>query len=159
MRIGEPVVQRHEPDLGAVAHEQENKRERKNRWLELALDTVELGPQERAAFHAEYFLRGEVEKDRSEERLRDAHAAEDEIFPRRLQARWRAVERYEEHGGERGRLKRDPEDPHVVGEKREQHREIEQLIHAVIEPEPADGHAAVRVLDAHVGLRKDRRRE
>ena len=150
VRIGQPVVQRHEADLGAVADQQEHERDREHRRLELALHVVEPRPEERAAFRAEKLLRREIEKDRSEQRLRDAHAAQDEILPRRLEARRRAVQRDEQHGGERRALHRDPEDPHVVGEQREQHREVEELIHAVIEPQPARRELAVLLLDAHV---------
>ena len=61
--------------------------------LELALDRVEVRPQQRAAAGAEHLLGGEVEQDRAEQRLRDADAAQDEVLPRRLEARRRAVER------------------------------------------------------------------
>ena len=75
------------PDLGAVADEQEHEGERHEVGLELRLHRVEVRPQQRAALRAEHLLGGEVEQDRAEQRLRDADAAEDEVFPRRLEAR------------------------------------------------------------------------
>jgi hypothetical protein len=43
----------------------------------------------------------------------------------------------EQHGRKRRALQRDPQDAHVVRQQREQHGEIEELVHAVIEPQPA----------------------
>ena len=108
---------------------------------------------------AEQLLGGEVEQDRAEQRLRDADAAEDEVLPRRLEAGRRAVERDQQHGRERRRLHRHPQDAHVVGEQREQHREDEQLVHAVVEAQPRRRQPAVVLLDAHVGPREERGRE
>ena len=159
VRVGQPVVQRHETDLGPVSDQQEHEGDRQHRRLELALDVVELGPQQRAAAGAQQLLGREVEQDRAEQRLGDADAAENEVLPRRLEARRRAVERHQQHGRERRRLHRDPEDPHVVRQQRHQHRAIEELVHAVVEPEPARGEAPVLLLDPHVGARKDRRGE
>ena len=134
VRIGQPVVQRREADLGAVTDEQKHERKAEHRGLELSLDAVQMRPQQRAhAFGAEDFLGREVQQDRAEQRLRDADAAEDEVFPARLEARGRAVERDEQHGRERGRFHRDPHQAHVVGRERDQHGRHEQLIHAVIQ--------------------------
>ena len=159
MGIGQPVVQRHESDLRAVTDEQEYEGERQNGGFELPLHAVELGPQQRATAGAQELLGRKVEQDGAEERLRDADAAENEIFPGGFEARWRAIERYQQHGGERRRFQRDPQDAHVVGDERQQHREIEHLVHAVVEPQPRRRQAAMVLLDLHVRAREDRRRE
>ena len=156
VRIRQPVVQRHQADLRAVAHQQEDEGERHDRGLQLALDGVEVGPEKGVAFRAQHALRREIEKDGAEERLGDAHAAQDEVLPRRLQARRRAVDRHQQHRREGGRLHRHPEDAHVVGGERQQHREHERLVHAVVQAQPRPGHLALLALDAHVGAREER---
>ncbi len=156
MRVGQPVVQRHEAHFGPIAHEQEDERQRQHRRLEVALDVVELGPQQCAASGPQQFFRGEVKEDRSEQRLRNADAAENEILPRGFETGGRPVERHQQHGRQRRGLQRDPEDAHVVGEQRQKHREIEELIHAVIKAQAGRRKAAVLLFDAHVGLREYR---
>ena len=134
VRIGQPVVQRREPDLGPVADEQEDEREAQDGGLELAFHGIQMRPQQRAhAFGAQHLLGGEVQQDRAEERLRDADAAQNEVLPARLEARRRPVQRDQQHGRERRRFHRDPQQPHVVGGQRDQHRRHEELVHAVVE--------------------------
>jgi hypothetical protein len=89
-------------------------------------------------------------------RLRNAHAAQDEVLPRRFQAGGRAVDADQQHGGQRGRLHGHPDDAQVVGGQRQQHGEAEQLVHAVVQAHPRRRHLAVVALDAHVGAREDR---
>ena len=49
-------------------------------------------PEQRAhALGAQDFLRGEVQQDRAEQRLRDADAAQDEVLPACLEAGRRAI--------------------------------------------------------------------
>ena len=67
-----------------------------------------------------------------------------------------AVQRNQQHGGERGRFHRHPQDAHVVGGQRQQHGEAEQLVHAVIEAQHVAAELAVVLLDAHVGAREQR---
>ena len=159
MRVGQPVVHRHEADLGAVADEQESEREGDDARVELALHRIEMGPQQRRALAAADLLGRHVEQHGAEQRLRDADAAQDEVFPRRLEACGGAIERHEEHRREGGAFERDPEDAHIVGQKREQHREAEQLVHAVVQAQPRRRHLAVVALGAHVGAREQRRGE
>ena len=116
----------------------------RTRGFELAFDGVEVRPEQRGhAFAAERFLRGEVEQDGSEERLGDADAAEDEVFPGGFEAGAGAVERDQQDGGERGGFHGDPEQAHVVGEQREEHGEHEELVHGVVEAQAARREAAV----------------
>ena len=68
-----------------------------------------------------------------------------------------AVDADQQHGGQRRRLHRHPQDAHVVGRQRQQHREAEQLVHAVIEAQPRRRQLAVVALDAHVRAREERR--
>src|SRR5678816_4818943 len=93
MSVGQPVVQGHETDFRAVADEQEYERQRQHRGLELGAHVVELGPQQRAAAGTEEPFRSEVEQDSAEQRLRDPHTAQDEVFPSRFEARRRTVQR------------------------------------------------------------------
>ena len=159
MGVGQPVVQRHQADLGAVADQQEDEGQRDDGGLELPLDRIEVGPQQAAAFGADHPLGRHVQQDRAEQRLRDADAAEDEVLPGRLEAGRRAVDADQQHRGERRRLHRHPQDAHVVGRQRQQHREAEQLVHAVVQAQARRRHLAVVALDAHVGPREKRRRE
>ena len=158
VRVGQPVVERHQPDLRPVADEQEHERDRQHRRLELRAHAGEVRPEQRVDAAAEQLLRGHVEQDRAEQRLRDPDAAQDEVLPRRLEARRRPVEADEQHRRERRRLERDPQDAHVVREQHQQHREHEQLVHAVIEAQPRGVEPAVVLLDPHVRPREHRRR-
>ena len=119
----------------------------------LHLDQV--GPQQRVAGLAQHALGGEVEQDGAEQRLGDADAAEDEILPGRLEAGRRAVERDQQHGGQRRRLHRHPEDAEVVGGQRHQHGEHEELVHALVEAQARRGEPAVVGLVPHVGAGED----
>ena len=159
MGVGQPVVDRHEAHLGDIADEQEREGERDDARVEQALDRVEVGTQQRCALGAGHLLGGHVQQHRAEQRLRDADAAEDEVFPRRFQARRGAVDADQQHGGQGRRLHRHPQDAHVVGHERQQHREAEQLVHAVVQAQPGRRHLAVVALDAHVGAREQRRRQ
>ena len=64
---------------------------------------------------ADYALGGEVDEDGSEQRLRDADTAQDEVLPGGFQAGRRAVQRDQKHRGQRRRLHRHPQDAQVVG--------------------------------------------
>ena len=91
------------------------------------------GPDHRVEPLADHRPRRHVDEDRAEQRERDADAAEDEIFPCRLERLVRAVDADHQHGGERRELDRDPHQPDIVGDQREVHREHQHLIHRVIE--------------------------
>ena len=115
-----------------------------------------MGPQERGyPFRTEDFLRREIQQNRAEERLGDAHTTEDEVLPPGLEARWRAVQRDQQHGGQRRRLHGDPQKPHVVGREGNQHRRHEELIHAVIKAQSPRTDASVIHLYAHVWAREE----
>ena len=93
MRVRQPVVQRRESHLGAISDQQKHERQAQHRRLELALDLIEMRPEQRAhALGAQHFLSREIQQDRAEQRLRDAHAAQDEVLPARLEARRRAIQ-------------------------------------------------------------------
>ena len=155
MCVGQPVVQRRQSHFRAVADQQEHERDAQHRRFELALHAVEVGPEQRGhSLAAQDLLRGEVQEDRPEQRLRDADAAENEILPAGLQARARPVERDQQHRGERCRLHGDPQQSHVVGRERQQHGEHEELVHAVIQAQAPGRHPAVLHLHAHVGARE-----
>jgi hypothetical protein len=67
----------------------------------------------------------------------------------------RAVERDQQHGGQRRRLHRHPEDAEVVGGQRRQHGEHEELVHALVEAQARHAEPAVFAFVLHVGTGKD----
>src|SRR5439155_179589 len=81
----QPVVQRHQSHLRAVAHQKEHESDRHDGRLQLGLDGVEVRPKQRSGSRTEHLLGGEVDEDGSEQRLGDADAAEDEVLPRRVE--------------------------------------------------------------------------
>ena len=158
--VGQPVVQRGETDLGAVTDQQKDEREPDHRRIELPFHRVQVGPQQRShALATEQPLSREVQQDRAKQRQRDTDAAQDEIFPGRLDAGAGAVQRHQQHGRQRRRLHRDPQQPHVVGRQCHQHGGHEQLVHAVIEPQAVRVESTVILFDTHVGVRKHCRGE
>ena len=158
VRIGQPVVQRREPDFGPVPDQQKYERQTQHRGFELCLHDVEMRPQQSAdALGAEDFFRGEVQQDRAEQRLRNAHAAENEVFPARLQTGGRAIQGHEQHGRQRRGFHCHPHQPEVVGRQRDQHGRHEELVHAVVQAQLRRADAAVLGLDTHVRTREKRR--
>ena len=76
MRVGQPGMERRQPDLGAVADQQEDEGEVEQRRIERAPTAP------RSAVHAiassavaHHRLRREIDEDRAEQRQRDADAA------------------------------------------------------------------------------------
>ena len=157
--VRQPVMHRHQADLGAVAEKQKNKRQRQNVRFELGLDAAEIRPQQRAAGAAEYALRGEVEQDGSEQSLRDADTAKNEVFPCRFETRGSPVHADQQYRGQGRGFHRRPQDAKIIGHQGEQHGEVEQLVHAVIEAHAPRSHLAAVAFDAHVRSREDRRGE
>ena len=106
-----------------------------------------------------------VDEDGAEQRERDADAAENEIFPRRLERLMRPVDADHHHRGERGKLDRHPHHADIVGHEREIEREHQHLIHGVIEAqeggrEPADLQLVLDIARAeHAGGEADERGE
>ena len=63
----------------------------------------------------------------------DADAAEDEVFPRRLERLGGAIEADHHHRGQGGEFDRDPHQANVVGKQRQVHTEQHELEHCVVE--------------------------
>ena len=118
MRIREPVVQRHKSDLRAVSDHEEYEGQREDSRVEPVGDSAQVRPEEAVCPFAEDLFRGEVKKYRAEKGLRDPYAAKDEVLPRGLYSRWRAVERDKEDGRKGSKLHRYPQDADVVGKER-----------------------------------------
>ena len=159
VRIRQPVVQRYQAGLGAVTDQQEDEGNRHHRRLERALHDVQVGPQQRVHPRAKHALRREVDQDRAHQRLGDADPAKDEVLPGGFERGMRAIEGDQQHGGERRGLDCHPHDAEVVGGEHRQHREGEELIHAVVQAQAGRAHTAVVALDAHVRARKQGRRQ
>src|SRR6185369_10057102 len=114
------------------------------------------GPEESISAGAQHPFRSKVEQHRTEKRLGDPDAAEDEILPGRLDGGRRPVERDQQDRGQGGQFHRDPEDTEVVGHQGDQHGEDEQLEHGVIKTHPQRADLAMLPLDPHVTAAEDR---
>jgi len=70
VRIRQPVVQRHQTHLGAIADQQEDEGERDYGRIEAARRAVQHGPQQRViAVPAEFALGGKIDEHGSEQGL------------------------------------------------------------------------------------------
>ena len=108
---------------------------------------------------ADHRSRRHVDQDGAEQGERDADAAENEVFPRRLQRLVRAVDADHQHGRQRGELDGHPHQADVVGEQPEVHGEHQHLVHGVVEAQIARREPADLQLVADVGRAEDGRRE
>ena len=82
MRVGQPGMQRRQPDLGAIAEQQEHEGEVQQRGIEVRDVRDQHRPDHAVQALADDRSRGHVDQDGAEQRQRDADAAENEIFPR-----------------------------------------------------------------------------
>src|SRR5271166_4417798 len=135
MGVGQPGMQRSQPDLGAVAEQEENECEIKQRGIELARADDQAGPHHRIRAFADHGPRCHVDENGAEQRERNPDAPQNEIFPRRLQRLMGAVDADHQHRRQGGELDRHPHQADVVRDERKVHREQEELIHRVIEPQ------------------------
>ena len=114
--IGQPGVQRREADLGAVAEHQEDEGDVEERRVEVGGALDQHRPHHGVEALADHRPRRHVDEDRAEQREGDADAAEDEIFPRRLERLVGAVDADHQHGGQRRELDRHPHQADIVGD-------------------------------------------
>ena len=119
--VGQPGMQRRQPDLGAVAEQQEHEGDVEQRRIELRRVRDQHGPHHGVEALADHRPRRHVDEDGAEQRQRDADAAEDEIFPGRFERLVGAVDADHQHGGQRRQLDRDPHQADIVGDQREVH--------------------------------------
>ena len=108
MRVGQPGVQRREADLGAVAEQQEDEGDVEQRRIECAACAISIVQTMASSAFADHRPRRHIDEDGAEQRQRDADAAEDEIFPGRLERLVRAVDADHQHGGQRRQLRSPP---------------------------------------------------
>ena len=101
---------------------EEHDRELHGERVELPGVGEEPRPVEGGHLLAEDALARGEEQHRAEQGERQAHAAEDQELPGRLQGGVPVLEGDQEHGGERRRLDRDPQDAEVVGHRDEEER-------------------------------------
>ena len=140
--VGQPGMQRRQPDLGAVAEQQEHEGDVEQRRIEGVGARDQHGPHHGVEALADHRPRRHVDQDGAEQRERDADAAEDEVLPRRLERLVGAVDADHQHGGERRELDRHPHHADIVGDEREVHREHQHLVHRVIEAQERRGQPA-----------------
>jgi hypothetical protein len=133
MRVGQPRVQRCEPDFGAVAEQQEYERQIEQSRIEGGGVRDQRGPHHGVGTFADDGERRHIHQDGAEQRERDANAAEDKIFPGCFERLMGAIDADHEHGRERRQLDRDPHHADIVGDEREVHGEHQHLVHRVVE--------------------------
>ncbi len=155
MGVRQPVVQRNQADLGAVADHQKDECQPQHGGLQLAAHLGKVRPEERLAADAEHPFRRKIEEHRAEERLGDADAAEDEVLPGCLDGGRCPVERDQEHGREGRQLHGYPEHAEIVGQKGQQHGEDEQLVHGMVEAHLPWPYPAVFPFHPHVPAAED----
>ena len=132
MRVRKPGVQRRKADLGAVAEQEEDEGEVEQSRVERRHMRDQARPQHPLHAFADDWPGGHVDEDRAEQGERNADAAEDKIFPRRLDRLLRAIDADHQHRRQRGELDRHPHQSDIVGDQREVHRKQEELIHRVV---------------------------
>ena len=137
MGVRQPRVQRRQPDLGAVAEQEEDEGEIEQRRIE----RPGVGNQRRPCHGVDALTDSgscrQIDEDGAEQSQRDADAAENEILPRRFQGLRGAVDPDHEHGGQRRQFDRHPHQADVVGQERQVHGEHQRLVHRVIEAQIA----------------------
>jgi hypothetical protein len=126
-------MQWREPDLRAVAEQQEHEGEVEQRRIELRRAAHQDRPHHGIDALADHRLRRHVDQDGTEQRQRDTDAAQDEILPRRLERLVRAIDADHQHSGQRRQLDRHPHQPDVVRQERQIHAEHQHLVHGVVE--------------------------
>ena len=136
-------MQWREPHLGAITQQQEHEGDVEQCRIELPGTRDQDGPDHGIRPLADHRPRRHVDQNGAEQRERDADAAENEIFPGRLQRLMGAVDTDHQHRGERRDFDGDPHQADIVGKQREVHREHQRLVHRVIEThegrrQPAD---------------------
>ena len=119
----------------------------------------QIGPRHRAHALADGRHRRQIDEDRSEQRQRDADAAQDEILPGRLQRLMRPVDADHHDGRERGQFDGDPHQADIVGRQRQVHAEHHQLEHHVVEAQIAGREASRLQFVPDVAGAEDARRE
>ena len=122
MRIGQPGMQRRQPDLGAVAEQQEDESKIEQRRIEAAGAAHEHRPFHGVEALADDRPRRHVDENGAEQSERDADAAENEIFPRRFERLVGAVDADHEDRGQRRQFDRHPHQADIVGDERQIHR-------------------------------------
>ena len=133
VRIGQPGVQGREPHLRAVAEDQEDERDVQQRRIEGGDARDQHCPNHAVEAFSDDRPGGHIDEDRAEECERDAHAAEDEVLPGRLDRRFGAVDADHNHRGQGRHFDRHPHESDIVGHQGEVHGEQQRLVHGVVE--------------------------
>ncbi|MCY1232295.1 hypothetical protein D9M72_447780 [compost metagenome] len=140
--VREPGMQGGETDLGAIAEQQKHEGDIENPWVEGGGMRDQEGPDHGVVAFADDRLRCHIDEDGAEEREGDADASQNEIFPGGFERLVRAIDADHQHGGERGKLDRDPHQADVVRHEREVHAEHHDLVHGMIETQVRGGQPA-----------------
>ena len=133
MRVGQPGMQRRQPNLGPVAEKQEDEGDVEKRGFEILRVFDQDRPDHAVLALAHHRARRHVDQDRAEQRERNSDAAENKIFPCRFQSGVRAIDADHQHRGQGGDFHRDPHQADIVRHESEVHAEHHGLIHGVVE--------------------------
>ena len=126
-------MQRRQPDLGAIAEQQEDEGDVEQGRVEVLRVLDQDRPDHGVLAFADDRTRRHVDQDGAEQRERNADAAEDEIFPRRFQRGVGAVDPDHQHRGQGRDFHRHPHQADVVRHECEVHAEHHGLVHGVVE--------------------------
>ena len=134
MGIGQPGVHGGQAGLRAVADEKKDEGQLNDRRMQVGSGGHQNRPVQGRFLPAGDADEIEIAEGRAAEGQRDAHRADQDVLPRRLDGGLRHVER-DEHGRRNRRgFDRDPHEPDVVTHDREEHRKREEIAE---NPEPS----------------------
>ncbi len=135
MGVGQPGMQRRQPNLGPIAEKQEDESDVEKRGIEILRVLDQDRPDHAVLALAHHRARRHVDQDRAEQRERYSDTAENKIFPCCFQSGVRAIDADHQHRGQGGDLHRYPHQTDIVRHESEVHAEHHGLIHGVVEPQ------------------------
>ncbi len=143
-----PGVHRHQAELGAVADQEQREASAQPGFREDCRRREQVAEQQRRLTSAEQ--RRVTDEERPEQRERDAHRRDDQVFPGRLDRLRGAVEIDQRRRRQGGRLDADPEQAEMLG--------VGDQAHAAESGQHAGAESAIGALDpvAQIARRVDR---
>ena len=122
-----PGVHRRNAGLGAVADQQEDKRQLHHFGLQHRRDRQQHRPVERILDPPDSATEIEIGEHRARKGQGNADRAEQDVLPRGFHRRLAQLERNDEGGEDGGRLDGNPHHAHIVGRHGQQHDGNEQI--------------------------------
>ena len=131
--VGQPGVQRREADLGSVTEKQEDESDIEQGSVKLRRMLDQQRPDHAILAFTHDRSRRHIDEDGAEQGERNSDAAQNEIFPRRLQRGVRAIDADHQHGRQGRDLDRNPHQADIVRHESQVHAEHHGLVHGVVE--------------------------